>query len=102
MWYEFNGLYLAVNLGCLALPLLLSFDKNVQFYKQWKYFFRVNLSVAAFFIVWDVIFTKMGIWAFNSDYLLGPSIWGCPLKSCSFLCAFPTAACSPISPCSTM
>ena len=60
MWYEFNGLYLAVNLGCLALPLLLSFDKNVQFYKQWKYFFRVNLSVAAFFIVWDVIFHQNG------------------------------------------
>ena len=66
-----------------------------------KYFFRVNLSVAAFFIVWDVIFTKMGIWAFNSDYLLGPSILGLPLKSCSFLC-HSLPACSPISPCSTM
>ena len=99
MWYEFNGLYCG-ELGLSALPLLLSFDKNVQFYKQWKYFFRVNLSVAAFFIV-DVIFTKMGIWAFNSDYLLGRPSWGCPLKSCSFLCAFPRSV-FPISPCSTM
>ncbi|MGB1944774.1 MAG: lycopene cyclase domain-containing protein, partial [Flavobacteriales bacterium] len=89
MWYEFNGLYLAVNLGCLALPLLLSFDKNVQFYKQWKYFFRVNLSVAAFFIVWDVIFTKMGIWAFNPDYLLGPSILGLPFEELLFFVCIP-------------
>ena len=53
-----HGLYLVVDLAVLALPLLLSFDKKVSFFKEWKYFLPVNLAVGAFFIAWDVWFTK--------------------------------------------
>jgi len=44
--------------GCIGLPFLLSFDKKVSFYKEWKYFLPVNLAVGAFFIAWDVWFTR--------------------------------------------
>jgi len=91
-WYAFKGLYLTVDLCVLALPLLLSFDKNVQFYKQWKYFLPVNLSVGAFFIIWDVIFTKAGIWAFNPDYLLGPELFGLPIEEWLFFFCIPYAS----------
>ncbi len=91
-WYQFKGLYLAVDLAVLALPLLLSFDKNVQFYKHWKHFFLTNLGVGGFFILWDALFSEMGVWAFNPDYLLGLSCWGCHWKSGSFSFAFPMRA----------
>ena len=67
-----SGLYLAVDLAVLAFPLLLSFDKRVYFFGQWKDFWPVNIGVLALFITHDVFFTSWGIWGFNPDYLLGP------------------------------
>ncbi len=73
-WYEFKGLYLAVDLAVLALPLLLSFDKNVQFYKHWKHFLQTNLGVGGLFIVWDVIFTGSGNLGLQFRLPLGPRV----------------------------
>ena len=87
-----HSLYLMVDLAVLALPLLLSFDKKVAFFKEWKYFLPVNLAVGAFFIAWDVWFTKAGVWAFNSDYLLGPTCFGLPIEECLFFFCIPYAS----------
>jgi lycopene cyclase domain-containing protein len=87
-----HGLYLMVDLAVLALPFLLSFDKKVSFYKEWKYFFPINLAVGAFFIAWDVWFTNAGVWAFNADYLLGPTLFGLPIEECLFFFCIPYAS----------
>ena len=87
-----HSLYSMVDLAVLALPLLLSFDKKVAFFKEWKYFLPVNLAVGAFFIAWDVWFTKVGVWAFNSDYLLGPTCFGLPIEECLFFFCIPYAS----------
>lgn len=87
-----SGLYLAVDLGVLAAPLLLSFDKRVNFFSQWKDFWPVNLVVLTFFIAWDVLFTKWGIWGFNPDYLLGPEWLGLPLEEWLFFICIPYAS----------
>ena len=87
-----HGLYLMVDLAVLALPFLLSFDKKVSFYKEWKYFFPINLAVGAFFIAWDVWFTTAGVWAFNADYLLGPTLFGLPIEECLFFFCIPYAS----------
>jgi lycopene cyclase domain-containing protein len=87
-----HGLYLMVDLAVLALPFLLSFDKKVSFYKEWKYFFPINLAVGAFFIAWDVWFTNAGVWAFNEDYLLGPTLFGLPIEECLFFFCIPYAS----------
>jgi lycopene cyclase domain-containing protein len=84
-------LYLLVNLGSIAIPVILSFDKKVAFYKKWKAFWPANLMTLAFFVTWDVFFTDAGIWGFNESYLVGPHIFGLPIEEWLFFICVPYA-----------
>jgi lycopene cyclase domain-containing protein len=61
------SLYFILLLLSVSVPLLLSFDKRLQFYKSWKYVFPSIIVVAGIYIAVDVYFTKMGYWGFNPD-----------------------------------
>jgi lycopene cyclase domain-containing protein len=43
------------------------------------------------FIPWDVVKTASGVWGFNQDYLVGPSLWGLPLEEWLFFIIVPWA-----------
>jgi len=84
--------YLFLNIISVFFPFILSFDKKVAFYKSWKELFSGIAVVAVFFIVWDIFFTKYGVWSFNPDYIVGVYFWGLPLEEILFFVCVPYAS----------
>ncbi len=86
---ETHYLYLIIDVFCIVPTLFFSFHPKLQFYKNWNSFFKANLIVASFFILWDSIFTKYGIWWFNGDYTLSYNYFGLPLEEILFFICIP-------------
>lgn len=86
-----NWLYLALNLGSLAIPLAFSFEPKVAFYKKWKFLWPAIVIMAAIFLIWDAWFTAEGIWEFNHHYVLGIDIVNMPFEEWMFFICIPYA-----------
>lgn len=61
-------LYTKLDLLVLALPLALSFDHKVAFWRKWPRVFAAIAAVVAVFGAWDVWKTSAGVWGFNPQY----------------------------------
>ncbi len=85
-------LYSFLLIASITVPLLLSFDKKLQFYKQWKYVFPALISIAIFYIAFDVFLTKIGVWGFNSRYYLPILFYNLPLEEWLFFIIIPYAS----------
>lgn len=83
--------YLLINLFSIAIPLWRSFDKRIALNKEWKALCGAILLSATPFLIWDVYFTKWGVWGFNSHYLSGIFIFGLPLGEWLFFVCIPYA-----------
>ena len=81
--------YLILLLLSLLGPLMLSFDKKVHYYRRWKFLFPAILRAAVLFILWDVIFTRTGIWGFNEKYIVGWQVWHLPVEEWFFFLVIP-------------
>ena len=84
-------LYLAIDIGCILIPLIASFHPKLKFYKQWKYYLPAMAIVAVVFLIWDEIFTQAGIWGFTETYLLGLTIGNLPVEEILFFVCIPYA-----------
>ena len=45
--------------------------------------------VALFFIIWDILFTHLGIWSFNSHYVIGYYFYNLPIEEVCFFIFIP-------------
>jgi lycopene cyclase domain-containing protein len=76
-------------LGSLAYPLLRSFEHRINFFNKWKFLFPGILLSAGFFIVWDIWFTRIGIWQFNKEFVLGYFLFSLPIEEWLFFLVIP-------------
>jgi len=84
-----NYTYLILMFATIAFPLVLSFDKNVQYYKKLKYILPAIFIAGAIFIVWDINFTRSRVWGFNPDYLIGKDMLSLPIEEWLFFLVVP-------------
>lgn len=84
-----NLTYLIILAVSIIVPLILSFDQKVQYYKNLKYILPAILVTAAFFVMWDINFTKAKIWGFHPEYTIGIDIKGLPIEEWLFFLVVP-------------
>lgn len=83
--------YLLINIAVVFFPLALSFDKKVHFFSKWKFVFPAIFITGGFFLIWDLLFVKLNVWSFNSDYIIGIKLLGLPLEEILFFLTVPYA-----------
>ncbi len=81
--------YLIINILIIIVPLILSFDKNLTYYKKLHRLLFSMLIVSTAYIVWDVFATMRGDWAFNPEHLIGIYFFGLPLEEILFFITVP-------------
>ncbi|MBC8046330.1 MAG: lycopene cyclase domain-containing protein [Fimbriimonadaceae bacterium] len=82
-------LYLLVDFFTIIVPFVFSFHPKLNFYKNFKPFFISNILIASLFLIWDILFTKLGVWGFNPDYVLGIYLFNLPLEEILFFVCIP-------------
>ncbi|MGQ9799134.1 MAG: lycopene cyclase domain-containing protein [Ignavibacterium sp.] len=81
--------YLIINILIIFFPLVLSFDKNITYYKKIPQLFFSILIVSTAYIIWDSIATKRGDWAFSPEHLIGIYFFGLPIEEILFFITVP-------------
>lgn len=88
---ETKWLYLILNAFTISIPFIRSFEPRIAYYKTWPALFKAIFIVGTFFVVWDIIFTDIGVWGFNPKYLSGIELGGLPLGEYLFFITVPYA-----------
>ncbi len=81
--------YLLINIFIIAVPLLLTFEKKIKYYRKLPALFASIIIVGGIYIVWDVIATLRGDWSFNPEHITGLKIFHLPLEEILFFVTVP-------------
>lgn len=86
------SLYFYLNIASFIIPFLYSFENRMKYIKRWKAVFSGIIISGILFIIWDIIFTKMGIWSFNPRYHSGIKFFDLPVEEWLFFICIPYAS----------
>ena len=81
--------YILVIFFTIIICFIASFDKRIRFNRFFGIFLLSSTVVAVPFIIWDIWFTKTGVWWFDIHYTLGIIIAGLPLEEWLFFYCIP-------------
>jgi lycopene cyclase domain-containing protein len=81
--------YLLVNFFSIIIPLIFSFHKKLLFHKKWIFLWPAIGISGILFILWDILYTKWGVWGFNPDYLIKITIYNLPIEEILFFICIP-------------
>ena len=82
-------LYFQLLLFTISFPLLASWDKRFKYASKFKYLFPSIFITATFFIVWDIIFTKNGVWGFSEVHTSNINLFNLPVEEWLFFIIIP-------------
>lgn len=71
------------------LPIIFSFQSQINFYRKWGRTLLSIVIVAMPFWVWDAVATQRGDWSFNPAYVGGTKIAGLPIEEILFFGVIP-------------
>ena len=84
--------YLLINLLSISIPFFFSFHPRLKFYRQWYAVFPAVIIPAVIFLLWDILFTRWGVWGFNPSHLGGINWFGLPMEEWLFFVCIPYAS----------
>lgn len=83
--------YLLVDFFAIIICFIFSFHRKIKFNRHFGAFLKAAILIGIPFIVWDVWFTKHGVWWFRDDYLTGWRLLGLPVEEWLFFLCIPFA-----------
>lgn len=82
-------LYFQLLLFTISFPLLASWDKRFNYASNFRYLFPSILITGTFFIIWDIIFTKNGVWGFSEIHTTNINFLYLPIEEWLFFIIIP-------------
>ncbi|MDD3375183.1 MAG: lycopene cyclase domain-containing protein [Candidatus Omnitrophica bacterium] len=81
--------YLWIDIIIVSIPLLLSFEKKIFYFKKWPYVLGSVLIVGPVYIAWDILATDLAHWSFNPQYVGTARIFNLPIPEVLFFVVVP-------------
>jgi lycopene cyclase domain-containing protein len=81
--------YLLIDTLSVLVPFVFSFHPRLKFHKHWAALFPAMILTGIVFVGWDMYFTQLKIWGFNSTYLTGAYIGNLPVEEVLFFLCIP-------------